>query len=554
MDYTYKDFTISVDIKLAVILELNISEEVNQHACLTLKGICEEDHYNQMAERLNAEIKIEIRNRDNHLVFSGPVTELRIDEKIQVGYIDLKANSFTCQLDYKRRKRVFQNLDMTYGEMISKILEPYNNASFVDKITENRKIPHMIIQYDETDWEFIRRLASHFEDGIYPDMSSETIQISFGRPLYEKVHTFNKQPEIIRNNLLNRQETNWIDSYEKYQVGDTVINQGRTCFVQSIDMATSHEEIRYFTKLVYNKKDIFPYVPNERIAHKREGALITDIRHNRLKLQYLMEEITGANIPLLPFEGEENNEIGYYMSDIGTKVMVYFPNEEEKDAVVQSAVREGVPVPGYQPGYQFMRNEEGNELCMNQQSLKFTTGKKNTSIKLTPDGILQLNATGTLSVSSSGNIQMGAGLKHLKMSAVNGLQLKAGKTGNNVLEIDESGNVECKCSGNIMYKKQGGKNDGGSIKTGITGRSASGSRDVALALAGTEFVSQAVTGKKDYKAAGKIMSQFTGIDSSVSMKNNGQQNDNPIKSGLFQNSNELFDSFSYGENKNGNKQ
>lgn len=553
MDYTYKDFTISVDIKLAVILDLKISEEVNQHACLTIKGICEGDYFNQMAEQINAEIKITIKDKDNHLLFCGLMTELRIDERIQVGYIYLKANSITCQLDYKKRKRVFQNFDMTYSEIISKILEPYNKASFVDKVTENRKIPHMIIQYDETDWEFIRRLASHFEDGIYPDMSSETIQISFGRPLYEKVHTLNRRPEIMRNDLINRQETNWIDSYEKYEIGDTLTNQGRTCFVQSVDMVTNHEEIKYFTKLAYNRKDIFPYLPNDRIAHKREWALIADIRQNKLKLQFLMEEITGANIPLLPFEGEENNEIGYYMSGIGTKVMVYFPNEEEKNAVVQSAMREGEPVGGYQPGSQFMRNEEGNEFCMNQQSLKFSTGKKNTCIKLTPDGILQLNATGTLSVSSSGSIQMGAGLKHLKMSAVNGLQLKAGRTGNNVLEIDESGNVECKCSGNIMYKKQGGTNDGGSIKADITGCNASGSRDVALALAGTEFVSQAVTGNKDYGAAGKIMSQFTGIDASVSIKSNGQQNDNPIKAGLFQNSNALFDSFSYGENKNGNK-
>lgn len=555
MDYIFKEFTISVEMSLAAILDLKISEEVNQHACLTLKGICQEEHFNQVVEKFDAEKKITVRNQKDQLLFCGLITDLEINEKIQVGYITLKANSFTCQMDYKKRKRVFQNLDMTYVEIVSKILEPYNKASFVDKITDNRKIPHIIIQYDETDWEFIRRLASHFQDGIYPDISSETIQISLGRPLYETVHMLNRQPEVIRTSLINRQETNWIDSYEKYEIGDTVTNQGRTCFVQSVDLVTNHEEIRYLMKLVYSREVNFSYIPNNRIARKREWAFITDIMRNKLKLQFSMEEVTGANIPLFPFEGEENNQIGYYMSDIGTKVMVYFPNEEEGNAVVLSAMREGagVSVHDYQPGVQFMKNEEGNELHMNKQSLNFTTGKKNTSLKLTPDGILQLNATGSLSVSSAGSIQMGEGLKSLKMSAEKGFQLKAGKTGNNVVEIDESGNVECRCSGNVMYKKQGGKNNGDSLQSGITGRNVSGSRDVALALAGAEFVSQAVTGNKDYGAAGKIMNQFTGVDSSSLVDNNGQPDDNPIKSGLFQNSNALFDSFSYGENKNGSK-
>ncbi|MFR3729037.1 contractile injection system protein, VgrG/Pvc8 family [Lacrimispora sp.] len=554
MDYTFKELTISAEIELASIFELKMSEEINQHSCLMLKGICQEGHFDQVVAQLDSERKITVRSQNGNLLFCGLITDLMIDEKIQVGTITLKANSFTCQMDYKKRKRVFQNLDMTYCEIISKILEPYNKASFVDKVTENRKIPHIIIQYDETDWEFMRRLASHFQDGIYPDMSSETIQFSVGRPLHEKVHTLNQQPELMKTNLINRQETNWIDSYEKYEIGDTVTNQGRTYFIQSVDMVTNHEEIRYFIKLVSNREEKFTYIPNNRIAHKREWAFVADIKRNKLKLQFPMEEVTGANSPLFPFEGEQNNQIGYYMSDIGTRVIVYFPDEEEQNAVVLSAMREGagVPVSGFPSGMQFMKNEEGNELCMDKKSLRFLTGKKNASLKFFPDGIIQLNAADSMSVSSAGCIQMGAGLKHLKMRAEKGIQLKAGKTGNNVVEIDESGNVECRCSGNVMYKKQGSQNNKGSLQAGIAG-SASGSRDVTLALAGTEFVSRAVTGNMDFRAAGKILSQLTGGASSVSLGNDSQLDDNLIKSGLFQNSNALFDSFSYGENKNGKK-
>ena len=89
---------------------------------------------------------------------------------------------------------------------------------------------------------------------------------------------------------------------------------------------------------------------------------------------------------------------------------------------------------------------------MTGKVLEFSTGGKDTVLKLTPDGNLQMNASTTLKIFASGSIQMGGSLKRLQMSAGKEIRLKAGKTGNHAVIFDENGNIECRCGGNLIYR------------------------------------------------------------------------------------------------------
>lgn len=551
MEYTYKSLTISLDIDVVTVHDLYIKEEINQHAYLVIKGICREDSFHKMTDQIDDREKIRIRNNNGQQIYSGFITSLLIEEKGQLHSFVLEAFSSTYQMDLVKRKRVFQDLDMTYCQVLDKVLEQYQTASYIDKISGDKKIPCLLIQYEETDWEFIKRLASHFADGLYADSSCEGIQFSFGRPVNEVIHEINRQPEQVVTDLIRKQMTHCIESYEKYEIGDTVKNRNITGTVRTESLCIRQQEVWYKTTMIIHKEECFPYIANHAIAHKREWAEIVEVKRNQLKLRFIMEEVIGSNLPFFPFEGEQNNEIGFYMSDIGTRVLVYFPNEEEKNGVVVSADRERENVPDNScAGIKYLKNQEGNQLKMTGKVLEFSTGGKDTVLKLTPDGNLQMNASNTLKIFASGSIQMGGSLKRLQMSAGKEIRLKAGKTGNHAVIFDENGNIECRCGGNLIYRKiNGSSSSAPTLGSGISS-GASEARDAALALAGTEFVSQAVTGNADFSDAGKIMGRFTGQNPGAV---SGTEDDNPIKSGLFQNNDRLYHAFSYGENKNGNK-
>ncbi|MCZ4151068.1 hypothetical protein BZG21_42540, partial [Escherichia coli] len=80
---------------------------------------------------------------------------------------ELIAVSHTYKLDTEWRKRSYQNQQKTYAEVIRKVLEPYAGASLTNAIPDTTT-GQMLLQYQETDWEFILRLASRLGTVIVP--------------------------------------------------------------------------------------------------------------------------------------------------------------------------------------------------------------------------------------------------------------------------------------------------------------------------------------------------------------------------------------------------
>ncbi|EXG85615.1 hypothetical protein K413DRAFT_2405 [Clostridium sp. ASBs410] len=552
MDYEYKGLEVTVELKLLHIYDLCIFKEANQHTSLVLHGICEENNHQKIILQTDENKKIVVKNQEKCLIFCGLITKLHMEEKGEVGTFLLNAASFSYQMDLTKRRRIFQNLEMTYQEVLETVLKAYPNASVTDRLSGNQKIPHFLIQYEETDWEFLKRLASHFREGIYPNPSSEKIQISFGSPLGESIRNMDGKQKKRALDLIKKQETIWINSYKKYEVGEMIVNQNKNYYVKSVHFITEKEEILYELELVCNRESVFPYIPNHQIARARMWAEVLEVQRNQLKLHFLIEEISGALMPYFSFEAGENNKIGYYMSAPGAKAEVYFPDEEEQNGFVMSVIRQDQKeTSGLPTRVQSIGNEMGNGFQMNEKNVLFSTTGESTTIRLTSDGILQMVSSGSMKLSASKDIRLEKGFDHLQIKAGKGIQMKAGTTGNNAIEMDESGNIECRCMGNVIYRKTGESSEDKFEKEKGKGNAA-GVRDVAMALAGTAFISQTLTGRQDYASVGKIMDRFIGTNVTVEGPVDSEEQ-NPIKAGLFHNDDRLFSSFSYGENRNGTK-
>jgi uncharacterized protein involved in type VI secretion and phage assembly len=66
---------------------------------------------------------------------------------------------------------------MTYGELCKEIESDYAEAIVDPFVCDGIKLKSFLVQYNETDWAFLKRCASHFRTGIYPDMRSEKPRI-----------------------------------------------------------------------------------------------------------------------------------------------------------------------------------------------------------------------------------------------------------------------------------------------------------------------------------------------------------------------------------------
>ena len=91
----------------------------------------------------------------------------------------LEGDSYSLILDLKKKKRSFQDKNLTYRSLIGNIAnENKCNTIFMGDFSKTLDIP--FIQYNETDWEFIKRLSSYLGLKLSPDIKTEKPNIFIG--------------------------------------------------------------------------------------------------------------------------------------------------------------------------------------------------------------------------------------------------------------------------------------------------------------------------------------------------------------------------------------
>lgn len=117
-------------------------------------------------------------------IFCGVSSAFQVKRSGEVFIAKLTVATGTTLLDIVKKSRSFQDVSMTYQQLVYTVLSdtPKAAATF-DKIA-NTPIGKPIIQYQETDWEFIKRLASMLGTQLLPDCTVPTPQFSFGVPGY----------------------------------------------------------------------------------------------------------------------------------------------------------------------------------------------------------------------------------------------------------------------------------------------------------------------------------------------------------------------------------
>lgn len=170
--YEYKDITVS-GYDFEKIIELKIVREINEHAKLKIRGIISEENEDKYVEEANDKsfINISVNDNENNIknLFQGIVTDISIDTQNNVRILEIEALSRTYLMDIKKMVRTFQDENYTYMDVINILNNENGNVLAMDNITDDKKIDKLIVQYKETDWELIKRLASHFNAGLIPE-------------------------------------------------------------------------------------------------------------------------------------------------------------------------------------------------------------------------------------------------------------------------------------------------------------------------------------------------------------------------------------------------
>ena len=171
---TYKNIELKMDIPVQEILSFQADIRVNQHAVLDLQVLVKEETSREWSRTLTGTeiILSRCEKEKKRILFAGEIQTVSSSQNAKGEYgLAIRALSWTVRLDRERKSHSFQNTEQTFAELV-KAVGKRGGAGVIAMAGKKQKLPYPYIQYEETDWEFSRRVASNLCSFLLPDARS----------------------------------------------------------------------------------------------------------------------------------------------------------------------------------------------------------------------------------------------------------------------------------------------------------------------------------------------------------------------------------------------
>ncbi len=446
-DSTYKSITFQnlavAPYEVEQLLDVCIDHQINEHSTLYFKALLPEEKKDSYAgnSRQGSNVILSYSDSDgeNCTLFQGMVRDIEVKAVQGEYYIEVYAVSYSYLLDVERKSRSFQNKQMSYVAVVQQVAADYADVMVKDVVTQGASIGQLLVQYKETDWEFLKRLASHFYSGLVNDVHFDQPRCYLGVPNNGKltVDTFNygmkredaKYLKLSKNGVSGLHEQDFIyyqvETDLAANIGDAVQFQGYTLYVYQIKGRVVNGIFLHQLTLTTQKGMSQLYQWNDRIAGGSLNGKIADIQNDRVKVSLDVDEATGhspGQLCFFPYSTIYSSQDGsgwYCMPGIGDSVRVYFPDGTEEHSYAISSVHEGVdpslqqstgssPSGGGSGGAGGSSSEGGGAYSgqRDDPSVKSLRNQDGKEIRLTPDGIYIIADGTTITLTDDGGVSI----------------------------------------------------------------------------------------------------------------------------------------------------
>lgn len=165
---------------------VDLCHTAGEHARLSVQGSADPAMEETILRQTSPDDLIELWHTDHagqdQPLFKGQLYDIEISKAMDRLDIKLEAVSHSFKLDTTLRNRSFQHVGQSYVEVIRQVIGGYPGADMIDEAFAKRATGRFILQYQETDWSFLQRLASHAGAVLVPNITAHRIQIWVGLP------------------------------------------------------------------------------------------------------------------------------------------------------------------------------------------------------------------------------------------------------------------------------------------------------------------------------------------------------------------------------------
>lgn len=346
--------------------ELKLEKKIQDHARMHFTGRIAPEHEEQYVKMASHKLPVEMYYTDAkgkvHTLFHGIILKLHVKMDKEAYWLEGEAISHTYEMDIKPQCRSFQDAGMSILSVMKHICNTYQGASVLNTYTEEKKIGAFTLQYQESDWEFLKRLASHYNAPLLPSVTQTRIGVFLGIPNHQDAGELKATHyRMYKDNLtykslvenagakLNEQEfiCYEVGTDQVLELGDKVNFKGKTLYV--LDVVTEMKRgVLTHTYTLRTKASAYqPKMVNKRIIGASIQGKVAEIVRDEVKVQLEYDQnwskSTAYLFPYSTMYASEDQTGWYCMPELGDDVRINFPSPKEAEGIALSTVRKKLP-------------------------------------------------------------------------------------------------------------------------------------------------------------------------------------------------------------------
>jgi len=349
-------------------IQVRIIQKLNEHAAAYVTGMLSYEAYYKylIATTSETEFAVEYVDTADHstiqTLFVGLCKKMKNINHDPIGntviHVEIEIISFSYLMDIKKRNRSFQDKEMLYDDLLA-IVNSDEASLMYGNAAAGVKTGRFILQYNETNWEFVKRLASKLNEPLICDYLYNTPEYKFGF-----THTVDRGVMESYDYSVSRNISDFrISSQNDYirGVGEfdftyfQIVTEGNEPIIYNVgDCITYRNETLYISEVETEMKNFSfssLYKLNSRMGLKQKPLNNSEIRG--ISLLGKVIDVKGNKLKLHLINIDENQPIDaaywfkyatfystfYCMPEKGDLVNLHFPTDDESKAVVINSVK-----------------------------------------------------------------------------------------------------------------------------------------------------------------------------------------------------------------------
>lgn len=342
----------ALEIRHLTTVEFHVG--VNAHGWAVVEGEADKDAFEKIhgavADQQMEIIALEESGAERSL-FAGVIQEAELVYVGEYWRLHVRLQSGTILLDREKRSRSFQEVEQTFSQVAERVVSTYQGGAVITSVGETTALKRPVIQYRETDWEFLMRMASWCGGVVVPETKRGLPRLWFGFPPRSYECSF---PEDTYTSGISEQYYALGGASKGFNRADFLYYDVNSREICDLGWYTRFKEQSFFiceksAKLEHGEL-IFTYrlgriglgwgeKYNVKISGMTLLGEVISTARETIKLKLDIDTGWNAGGPYAYTWRPETGNMMYCMPQPGTRVSLYFPSYDEQKAMAVNCVR-----------------------------------------------------------------------------------------------------------------------------------------------------------------------------------------------------------------------